>query len=245
MKPSKKKKIPPRIIRFWHRHETLPQVYREAKEHNTALLSGLEDLYIDDRYMESFLRKYNPFLFELYRKTRVESTRSNLARLTLLYEYGGLYMDMSIRLFQPLYSILEHDTQVALLRRDDQPRYAQHPDRAHIAAGIIAAEPRSPFIACALSIMVDSLVRGHYNHDIAFATTKKIYETYTRYLEADVKVPIRFQFLSFKTLKEKYLTHIRIPGLANSWRAHEANGIYDFEELKSLQRLYTPLPCTF
>jgi len=240
---QREKKIPPRIIRFWHDRATLPAEYREAMEESAPHSEGMELLFVDDAFMHGWLPEAYPFVHDVYRRTRVESIRSDLARLTLLHRYGGIYMDMSIRLRAPIYPLVDPEAEVVLLRRDDQGRYARYPEQAHIGAMILTAMPGSPFIACALSHLVDTLVRGHYNHHILFAATKYTDDTYIRWLDTEPRPPVRFGFFSFKALKARYLDHIRTPKLANSWRAHETDGIFDPDDLAFLQRGYSRLPC--
>ncbi len=242
MSPGSEKKIPKRLIQFWHDKRTIPEVYQSALEKNKYFTSDLQILFVDDDYMLDFL-KNNDFVYEVYKRLRVESIKSDIARLTLLYEYGGIYMDMSMVLHKSIYDSLHNDSELALLQRDDQPRYKKYPEQAHIGAMLMAAAPKSPFIACCLNQLIDTLVSGHYNHHILFAATKYTDDTYNSYLDLGNNVPLSLQLLSFKILKKEYLEHLRIQGLQNSWRVHEVDGIFDPEDLAYLQNNYTKRSC--
>jgi len=237
------KKIPKRLIQFWNDKPTIPQVYQAALDTNKNFTTDLDILFVDDDYMLAFL-KSKPFLHDLYKKLRVESIKSDIARLTLLYEYGGIYMDMSMVLHKAIYPLLDSESELVLLQRDDQPRYEKYPDQAHIGAMLMASAPKSPFIACCLSALIDTIVKGHYNHHILFGATKYTDDTYNHYLDLKDKPTLAIQLLSFKALKKGTLEHLRIEGLQNSWRVHERDGIFDPKDLNQLQKHYTKLPCS-
>jgi hypothetical protein len=235
------KKIPDRLIQFWHNKETIPEPYMEAIQNNKIYTMDIENLFVDDVFMIEFL-KNDAYLSEIYQRLNVESIRSDIARLVLLYEFGGFYMDMSIRLKTSLDLIVDQKSDIALLKRDDQPRYAKYPEQAHIGAMFMAAAPKSPFIACCLAQLIDTIVSGHYNHHILFAATKYTDDTYIRYLDSE-ETKLNIQLLSFKQLKQHNLTHLRIPGLQNSWKVHEVDGIFNPEDLLYLQKNYSKRPC--
>ena len=235
------KRIPDRLIQFWHDKEAIPEPYLEAMQNNETYTTNVEKLFVDDLFMTEFL-KNDVYLSEIYQRLHVESIRSDIARLVLLYEFGGFYMDMSMKLNTPLDAIVDQKNDIALLQRDDQPRYAKYPEQAHIGAMFMAAAPKSPFIACCLAQLIDTIVGGHHNHHILFAATKYTDDTYNRYLDTK-KNDLQIQLLSFKQLKQHNLTHLRIPGLQNSWKAHEVEGIFKPQDLSFLQKNYSKRAC--
>jgi len=239
----KEYKIPNNLIQFWHDKNILPNPYAKIQENNEKYTLNFKKFFIDDIYMYDFF-KNNSYLLEVYKRLKVESIRSDIVRLVMLYEYGGIYMDMSMQLHTNLDDIIDKYKDIVLLQRDDQPRYAKYPQKAHIAAGIIAAVPKSSFIKCCLSHLIDTIVKGHYNHHILFAATKYTNDIYIKYLE-NKHIDFDMQLLSFKKLKEYHLTHHRLPGLANSWKAYEVDGIFDYKDIEFLQKNYIPLNCSF
>jgi len=243
MPHSQQKKIPNRLIQFWHDKTVIPDIYKKARQKNKMITSGMQELFVDDEFMLDFLRD-NVFLYEVYMRLNVESIRSDIARLVLLHKYGGIYMDMSIALNKPMYPLIEADAELALLQRDDQERYRKYPEQAHIGAMILAAAPNSEFIACCLKQLVDTIIKGHYNHHILFAATKYTDDTYNAILVKRDSNLTNIQKLSFKILKKDYLKHIRIKGLANSWSKHEQEGIFTPENLYFLQKNYIAPPCS-
>jgi len=236
-----KKRIPNRLIQFWHHKKSIPEPYLEAQENNKNYTENIETLFVDDLFMVDFLQN-REYLLEVYQRVRVESIRSDIARLVLLYEYGGFYMDMSIKLHSSLDRIVNQNNELALLKRDDQSRYAKYPEQAHIGAMFMASAPKSPFIACCLAQLINTIVDGHYNHHITFAATKYTDDTYIRYLDKKEK-KLKIELLSFKKLKQDNLTHLRIQGLQNSWKIHEKEGIFSPEDLQFLQKDKKKISC--
>jgi len=235
----KEKKIPRRLIQFWHNKSTLPIEYKEAIEHNKQYLNGFEILFADDEYMLNFFKEKNDtFLYELYQNIQIESLRSDIARIVLLYEYGGIYLDISMVLSQPLYNIIKDDTEVALLFRDDQARYSKYPENAHIANGILCSVSASPFLKECFVQCLDSIIDGRYNHLVLFAITKNTYISYINYISSPDNVKICFEHLSFKELKKKFLKHLRIKNFENSWKSKEQEGIINPKKLNLIQEKY-------
>lgn len=230
--------IPQKLIQFWDNKDNIPPEYIEAITNNQKFIGDSEILFVDDKYMLNYLKDKDPFLHNLYSNIRIAAIRSDIARLVLLYKFGGLYLDMSVILKVPIEKLLSKKADVMLLRRDDQARYEKHPQSAHIGSMIIASAPNTEFIKDSLKYLVNSIISGSYNHHVLFATTKCINETYNLYLNRKDIEETNFEMMSFKALKKDFLTHLRVKGLANSWSYLEKDGIIEPKILAEIQKEY-------
>jgi len=89
----------------------------------------------------------------------------------------------------------------------------------------------------------NNLIQFWHDKNILFATTKYTNDIYIKYLE-NKNIDFDIQLLSFKKLKESHLTHHRLSGLANSWKAYEVDGIFDYKDIEFLQKNYILLNCS-
>jgi len=230
-----KSRVPKILIQFWDDKADLPKEYKDVIQNNKQYIDGYEVLFADDTYMLDFFKKSDSFLYQLYKSIQIESVRSDFARLALLSKFGGIYLDISIVLLKPLELMIHKNSEIGLLLRDDQLRYQKYPKSAHIANGILYAVKDAHFIKECFNNLLDSIVGGYYNHLVSFATTKMTYKTYINYKNDS---NLLFHMLSFKELKKDFLKHLRVKGLANSWKYKEQMGIIKPEQLPFFQKEY-------
>jgi len=228
-------KIPKTIIQFWHDKTTLPDVYIQAMEKNRINNSDFQLLYVDDCFMYEFLKKnFHPCLLALYQTNKIASSRSDIVRFTMLYIYGGVWLDAAIELNKPLNSFLDFEKDIVLIQRTDAEMFKDFPEQANVASGIIGAAPRSAFIHWCIEKIIANLLSGAYNTDVLAATGPVV----TNQALKNHKESCDIQLLSFKELKAGFLNHIRIKGLSNSWMPLQADGIIDDCQLAKLKESY-------
>jgi len=232
--------IPNILIRFWHEKSTFPMEYEDAFKRTMASNSDFTVKFVDDAYILDYLEHKDTFLFEFYKNIQIPAIRSDIASLVLLYEYGGIYMDMAIELHKPLSSIINTECDVVFTRRDDQPQYTSCPEEAHACLAIIASTPQSSFIKCCLYRLVNKLIEGRFNTNVILATTQIMQEVYQYFQTLNHVKSLEFCSLSFKSLKKESLTHIRIRGLQNSWKPLEKEGILKPSYLELVQKNFVP-----
>ncbi|EIJ41948.1 mannosyltransferase OCH1-like enzyme [Beggiatoa alba B18LD] len=229
--------IPKNILQFWHDKQTFPAIYQQARQQNQEKHPDFTFYYLDDAEIERILqKKFHPCLLELYRANRIPASRSDIARLITLYEYGGFYLDMSFVLHRPLTTLIDTNSQIYLVKRDDMPRYQDCPHAAHIYNGFLGAVPHSPFIYACLLTIINNLLAGHYNQNVLEATGP--FAINQVFQKTDKK---RINVLSLKALKENFLTHLNIQGVRQSWVSLQEQGIIDTQQLSELQRKYPPM----
>lgn len=227
-------KIPKIIIQFWHDKNTLPDVYKEAMAKNKASNPDFTVIYADDLLVCDLLRsKFYPCLLALYQANKIPASRSDIARLALLYEYGGFYLDTAMELNGSLNALIDPQTEIILLQRTDMPKYQECPEKAHVANGIIGAAPKSEFINWCLFKIMKNLLTGYHNNDVLTATGPVVLN---KALEKFDDIVINK--LSFKELKNGFLRHLKVPGVRQSWVSLQENGIIDTFQLAELNKMY-------
>jgi|GEM_PF-3510610 len=226
--------IPKKLIQFWHNYPDLPDIYSVAFAKNSSQNQDFETLYANDEFVIELLEeKFPTCLLALYKANKIAASRSDIARLALLYEFGGVYLDAAIQLNTSLTRFLDLQSEVILIKRDDMEKYQDCPDKAHFWNGMIAAKPKSEFIKSCIETQINNLISGAYNNDVRAATGPVVIN------QISIEEPNHIlEALSFKTLKNGFLDHLRIPGLANSWIPLQKNGIIDEEALAELKNTY-------
>lgn len=215
------KKIPNTIILFWHDKKTLPERIGRAVEATIAASPGAKVIFADDPYMREFIASnYDKETLRLYELNQVPASRSDIARLMLLYEHGGVYLDAAMETLRAAHSIVEEDADLVFVRRDDLARYADRPEKAHVINGIVGAVARCPLMKEAVSMVMENLRTRRYDH-VWYATgahsLNVLMEKYAR--------QYRIETLSFSQLMRDFFVYRRVGGVSNAWVAQQREGI--------------------
>ncbi len=216
--------IPRNILQFWHDKAQIPREMQEALDGTRQSHRDYRMWLADDAEIRALLtRRNDTALLLLYGLLRLPSSRSDLARLVLLHEYGGFYLDVSMQLHTSLSPHLAGDPELIVVRRDDMPRFHDCPEEAHVMGGILAAPPRSPFIEGCLQLLLENLVSGARNteawHAAGPGVINRTLQNYqTRRL---------IKKLSFREMLAGSVSYRRSPGISNAWVEKQKDGIID------------------
>jgi len=215
--------IPKNIILFWHDKIAMPADFNKCITMTMKSHSGFELIFSDDDDVKKIIRNEFSQFIDLYERNRIPASRSDIARLILLYKFGGIYFDMSMEFYKPLSDIISMKENLVLVRRDDLPQFKNNPENAHFINGIIASPPRSNFILHCLKKIYFNLSSGIHNYYVTIATGPiVITEAITEKRNA-----INFTPLSFSVLKENYFKSRKIAGISNRWVKMQGDGIID------------------
>lgn len=153
-------RIPPRLIHFWHDSTSIPPHVQGAIDRAVSLHPDYEHVLADDASMVELLRaRYGQRELTLYERNAIAASRSDVARLVLLVEYGGFYVDAARILRMPLDTLVEPDTEIFLTMFFGSP-----------ANTIMGAIPRHPVVEDTLRVVLRNLERRRYNHQVIKAT---------------------------------------------------------------------------
>ncbi|MEZ0369062.1 MAG: glycosyltransferase family 32 protein [Candidatus Sericytochromatia bacterium] len=219
------RKIPNNIIVFWHDKRHLPVSIREAVRSTMAIHPDYHLIFADDASMHVFIKKhYHPDMLALYQAIRIPAARSDIARLMLLYRFGGIYLDAAMEMIRPLDDYLSADDELAFILRDDMPPWdASRPERGSITNSLIAAVPGSPMLKSALALAVSHLNSGVYNRQVWFATGPYCLNLHLEKYEALCKI-VKLQF---SQLENQLFVYRRVQGISNQWAKDQYSGILE------------------
>jgi mannosyltransferase OCH1-like enzyme len=189
----------------------------------------------DDIFMQDFIiSKYNKSILHLYNLIRIPASKADLARLLLLYEYGGFYLDVSMELRGAIIELVDTQTNLLLVKRDDNPRYKNDKENAHVINGIIGVEPRSIFIQWCIQRIFRNLINDDLNKSINIATGPRVLNQALPHFEKKLTI----QKLSFSYLQENFLSYRRVAGISNEWIKQQHCGNIDPEYYRANAKGY-------
>lgn len=102
---TKEKKIPKIIHSFWFSGDEKPYLYQKCVDSWTNVLTDYE---IIEWNMDNYNWKKHPFV-ECAIRNKAWAYASDYARLDVLNEYGGIYLDMDVEVFKPFDNLLAND----------------------------------------------------------------------------------------------------------------------------------------
>ena len=219
-------KIPKRLISFWHRKSELPTPMAGAVQSTVGCNPGFEVLFADDAYMDEHIaQNYPADVLALYRENRIPASRSDMARMMLLYHFGGFYVDTSMSFSTSFESMISDAAELVIVKRDDFPQYVGRPEDAHITNNIVGAVKACPMIGECISIILDNLKTRRYNNDVWHATGPHCLNLLISKFDDVTTV----QKLRFTELVDKHFSYRRVEGVSNAWVEQQREGIFRSE----------------
>ncbi|MCK5896397.1 MAG: hypothetical protein KAG20_06300 [Cocleimonas sp.] len=216
--------IPNHIIQYWDNPETLPDVLKKSMEVTRKNNAEAKIIVADDRFMQQFIAtKYNASVLCLYNLIRIPASKADLARLMLLYEYGGFYLDVSMALQRAVVELIDESVDLILVKRDDNPRYKNDKKNAHVINGIIGVVPKSAFIQWCIQRVFRNLINDDLNKSVNIATGPRVLNQALPHFEAHLMI----KKLSFSALQKDFLSYQRAAGISNKWTQLQQYGNID------------------
>jgi len=126
----------PRIVwQTWKTHQ-VPDKWKESPESIRRYCPGWKYRLTDDQENLDFVRKEFPQYLSLYQSFDREIYRVDMVRYLRLYRYGGVYMDLDIKLKRPLDELFKGDGDLYLVRTPNLNGYTN---------SFMASKPKCPF----------------------------------------------------------------------------------------------------
>ena len=168
---------------------------------------------ISDANVEPLIGHILPSYVELYRRIRFPTTKSDIARLAYLHEFGGLYVDChcGLRSAKGVRELVEQLSRYELVMWENSYiTWPRSKNTMKVISGILLARPRS-------SIILELLLKGLAN------------------LEAHSKREVSEGMVEYSPWylcgAGSYLEHLCVPGSANTQLRSEFGGRIFFTEL--------------
>jgi inositol phosphorylceramide mannosyltransferase catalytic subunit len=117
------KSIPKTIIQIYHDIDSLAIELKENIEHLKTLNPDWEHLFFDDIKMDAYVEKNYPEILHIYRKISSDYivAKGDLFRYLVLYNEGGVYLDVKSTIIKPLEEILKFDDSYILSHWMNRP----------------------------------------------------------------------------------------------------------------------------
>lgn len=119
---------------------------------------------VDDEFCLPLIKKISPKLYEIYNDIKIPAARSDCARLSVLYEHGGWYLDFDMFLRTGI-SFWEDDGKDLYLQLSVQSN-----GKVTSPNSIMGGRARHPFFKAALDYIAANL-EGKYCHHSVFNAT--------------------------------------------------------------------------
>lgn len=127
--------IPKFVWQTWKTH-TVPEKWAESPASIKALCPDFDYRLFDDRDNLEFVEREFPQYLDLYRSFDREIYRADMIRYLRLYKWGGVYMDLDLKLRRPLKEIFNRDCDLYLVRTPNGGGYTN---------SFMASKPQCPF----------------------------------------------------------------------------------------------------
>lgn len=156
----------PKIIHQTWRATELPSVFQNIYDTNKQLNSDFEYRIwrhspAPDADIDEFLKKEYPDIFECFAKAQFGVQKADIARIAILYHYGGIYYDLDILGIKPLRTLIDFDTECVYMALEpaEQTKKIFGSDNV-LCNAFIATPPKHPLFKKALD-EVKALVQRH------------------------------------------------------------------------------------
>jgi mannosyltransferase OCH1-like enzyme len=138
--------IPKILHQTWKTRDIPPELCSYAESWK-RLHPGWEYRLWTDQSAREFVAASYPRLLRKYDKYPYNIQRVDVARLLILAEYGGLYVDLDFEALRPVDSLLDSCTVLTKEAQDDAARTGRS---LLVSNALIASEPRAPFLLHAI-----------------------------------------------------------------------------------------------
>jgi mannosyltransferase OCH1-like enzyme len=127
--------IPKRIWQTWKTHE-VPDEWKASPQSIRQYCPDWSYHLMDDYDNLQFVEQNYPEYLQLYKSFDREIYRADLVRYLLLYQYGGVYLDLDIKLKRPLEDLFAQGGDLYLVKTPNWSGYTN---------SFMASVPKCPF----------------------------------------------------------------------------------------------------
>ena len=194
------KKIPPYLFRMSSIpiNEFVPELVHVLKESH-RLNPDYIQVYLDDNDCDNFMKHYFPFFLKDYRNVIPGAYRSDIVRLGLLFEYGGVYNDIGHVYQQSLSSIIPKEIDFVLTNERFDSQKGIH-------NAFMASIPKNPIVYEMLDHIMDNVKHKRYNDSTLDITGPALLTSFRNMFYFDFKqgtqgiIPLQYRNKVYQTL---------------------------------------------
>ena len=156
-----------KIIHQTYKHHKLPWIHqyhiKKLKQQNPDYTYCFYDDQQVDQFMQSFLSADD---FELFKKIQIGAAKADFFRYAVLYEKGGVYLDVDSLIKSPLNKfVLEQD--VAIIAKESHLYY--------YCQYALFFEPKHIFLAKSIELVLDNLKNNRYPNQVHQMTGPSVF----------------------------------------------------------------------
>lgn len=166
------------IFFYWTGSE-IPNAFRRNIEYTKLICPDHEVRVVGDDVCRPLVEQYFPDELRLYDAIAIPAAKSDIARILLLYHFGGWYLDCDTQLRTNIDHWEEEDIDLYLFLRRNENNRLLIPNR------FIGGRREHPFFLRAIKLFF-SLLKSKFNHYSVYKTTgpDALLAAYGVYLEA-------------------------------------------------------------
>lgn len=157
--------IPKTIHQTWS-DDPVPPIINYIREENAKILKslGYEIILWTDNMILKLINEYYPDFYKIYNSARTGVQRGDIARIILVYHYGGIYIDLDILVLRDFAELLDmtRDTFYVSYEPAEQTKLIYNNDR-YICNAFFAANKNNPFLHKLLRNIPEYINRHGYD----------------------------------------------------------------------------------
>lgn len=131
-------------------HPDIVKLYEETISANSSYVH----VYFDNNDRRSFIKRHYPQYLRCYDAIKPGAYKADIFRLCVIHKYGGVYMDMSMKLLKPLDEFLDRDKYQLVLATDKIPK--------NLFNGFIASCPNNVMMIECLEAIKENINNKYY-----------------------------------------------------------------------------------
>lgn len=158
----------PRVIYQTYKSRSLPWIARFYRAWIRCRSPGYRLELFDDGAIEAFLREAYPSNYlAAFKKLQVGAGKADFFRYAILYERGGIYLDLDAMIHVSLDRLI-HDEDEALISHE--AHHDPSSGKPLFLQWALMFSPGHPILREALERMIDNIVHERFPHDLHRAT---------------------------------------------------------------------------
>lgn len=156
----------PKIIHQTWSDDPLPQILKYIRDENIKLLKdkGYEFILWTDEMILKLINENYPNFYKIYNSAKTGVQRGDIARLMIIYHYGGIYIDLDILILKDIENIIDFtkDRFNISLEPSEQTKYIYNTD-TYICNAFFASNKNNRFLHNLLFSIPETIDLRGYN----------------------------------------------------------------------------------
>ena len=151
----------PKIIHQTWRSKTLPNILDNILIHNKKVHENTEFEFKlwshapGEPEIDNFLKEKYPQLYNIFKKTTVGVQKGDISRLAILYEYGGIYIDLDILCIKSFDNLINLNSNKLIMSFEPSEQTIKIFNKSNsLCNAFIATPPKHPLIKIAIDNVI-------------------------------------------------------------------------------------------